>query len=75
MQPPDQVTRNFGKALRELRLKQGMTQERLAEACGLDISYIGGIERGQRNPTLGVIHGLAKILRIKPSELLKKAQL
>ena len=38
----------------------------------LDISYVGGIERGQRNPTLGVIHGLASVLGVKASDLLKE---
>ncbi len=71
MQPPSRVARAFGKALREYRLKKGLTQQDLADKCGLDISYVGGIERGQRNPTLGVIHGLASVLGVKVSELMK----
>ena len=62
------LARALGKALREYRLKKGLTQQELADKCGLDISYVGGIERGQRNPTLGVIHGLASVLRVKVSE-------
>ena len=52
-----------------------MSQQQLTDACGLDIGYVGGIERGQRNPTLGVMHGLAKVLRTKLSDLLTKAGL
>ena len=58
------ASREFGKAVRALRLKKGLTQQTLADACGLDIGYVGGIERGQRNPTLGVMHGIAQ-----PSQL------
>jgi transcriptional regulator with XRE-family HTH domain len=75
MQPRSAVARQFGKAVKELRLKKGLTQHQLADACGLDISYVGQIERGQRNPTLGVMQGLASVLGVKISELLKKAKL
>ena len=47
------LARALGKALREYRLKKGLTQQELADKCGLDISYVGGIERGQRSPTPG----------------------
>ncbi len=69
------LARALGKALREYRLKKGLTQQELADKCGLDISYVGGIERGQRNPTLGVIHGLASVLGVKVSDLLRKGKL
>jgi transcriptional regulator with XRE-family HTH domain len=75
MQPRSPVARQFGNAVRELRLRKGMTQQQLADTCGLDISYIGQIERGQRNPTLGVMQGLAFVLGVKMSELLKSAKL
>jgi len=75
MQPRSQVARGFGRAVKELRLKKGMTQQELADTCGLDISYIGGIERGQRNPTLGVMHGVASVLKVELSDLLKRAGL
>jgi transcriptional regulator with XRE-family HTH domain len=55
-------------------MKKGLTQQQLADACGLDISYIGGIERGQRNPTLGVIHSIAEVLGTKVAELTKRAR-
>jgi len=75
MQPPLRVAKAFGKAVREYRLKKHMTQQELADKCGLDISYIGQIERGQRNPTLGVIHALAKVLGVKASDLLREGNL
>ena len=46
-----------------------MTQQELADRCGLDLSYVGGVERGQRNPTLGVIHALAKVLGVRMADL------
>src|SRR5438128_689453 len=67
MQPPSQVAQRFGRAVRQLRLNRGLTQQQLADACRLDISYVGGIERGQRNPTLGVMHGLASVLGVRIS--------
>jgi len=75
MQPRSAVARQFGKAVKELRLKKGMTQQQLADACGLDISYVGQIERGQRNPTLGVMQGLASVLRVRLSEIMLKANI
>jgi len=75
MQPRSPVARQFGKAVKELRLKKGMTQQQLANACGLDISHVGQIERGQRNPTLGVMQGLASILGVRLSDLLRGAKL
>jgi transcriptional regulator with XRE-family HTH domain len=49
----------FGGKVREHRLRQGLTQEALAEKCGLHWTYIGGLERGEKNPTLGTISRLA----------------
>ena len=72
MQPP---ARAFGKAVREQRLQKGMSQQQLSDKCGLDISYIGQIERGQRNPTLGVMHGLASVLGVKVSDLMRMGKL
>lgn len=75
MRPPKRVARQFGMALKDLRLRHRLTQQELADACGLDIGYVGGIERGQRNPTLGVIHSLATVLKVKASDLLRRAKL
>ena len=59
----------FGSNVRRLRESLGMTQEDLAEAASLDRSYIGGIERGERNPALTAILQLALALGIAPGGL------
>lgn len=51
-----------GNNVRALRLAKGMTQERLAFAAELDLTYIGGIERGRRNPSLLVMARIAEAL-------------
>jgi len=61
----------FGKALRQRRGKLGMSQEEFADFCGLDRTYIGGIERGERNVSLLNIEKLAKALQISLSELFR----
>lgn len=57
--------------MRELRRSTGLSQEQLASASGLDRTYIGGIERGERNPTLKTIVWIADALGVPPSVLLE----
>lgn len=59
----------FGGNVRRLREALGMTQESVAEASGLDRSYVGGVERGERNPALSAILRLATALRVTPARL------
>lgn len=59
----------FGRAVREARTAAGLTQEELADRSGLDRSYMGGIERGERNPTLSVIEKVAEGLGLSLAEL------
>jgi len=63
--------KEFGKRLRELRLREGYSQERLAEIAMLHRNYIGMVERGERNPTLLNIKKLARALGVEVSELLE----
>jgi transcriptional regulator with XRE-family HTH domain len=75
MKPPQHAVRDLGNAIKGLRLQREMTQQQLADASGLDIRYVGSIERGQRNPSFGVIQGIASVFGMKTSELLRKAKL
>lgn len=59
----------FGKALREIRLAKGFTQEKLANELGVEISQISRIERGVINTSVVTVYQLAKILKIDVSEL------
>jgi len=64
----------FGKVLRELREKNNISQEKLAEYCELDRTYISLLERGQRQPTITTIFKLAKALNVSPSALIEKVE-
>jgi transcriptional regulator with XRE-family HTH domain len=59
----------FGATVRRVREAAGLSQEKLAAKTGIHRTYIGGIERGERNPTLLMIHRLARALRIKAGQL------
>ena len=59
----------FGRNIRRLREALRLTQESLAAESGLDRSYIGGIERGERNPSLSAILRLASVLNVPPGHL------
>jgi transcriptional regulator with XRE-family HTH domain len=61
----------FGQRVRELRKEQGYSQENFAYACGLDRTYMGGIERGERNLALRNIEKIAETLGIPISELME----
>ncbi|HXP99341.1 MAG TPA: helix-turn-helix transcriptional regulator [Solirubrobacteraceae bacterium] len=64
----------LGQAVRELRSEQGLSQERLSLDSGVHRNYIGGIERGERQPTLTTIATLARTLGVRPSELIARAE-
>ena len=61
----------FGKALREIRLKKKMSQGDVAKKCGVHRSYISGLERGKRNPSLLTIKKMAEALSVNPKELVE----
>jgi transcriptional regulator with XRE-family HTH domain len=60
----------FGKRLRSLRESKGLSQEGLAANAGLDRTYVGGIERGERNVALLNILRLAEALGVHPADLM-----
>jgi transcriptional regulator with XRE-family HTH domain len=71
----NQETRSlFGAAVRRIRLKKAISQERLAEVADLDRSYVGAVERGERNPSLIVIKKIAVALGVKLSTLFSECE-
>src|SRR5579884_3768433 len=72
--PPQKDKRcmTFGRTVRRYRRDKGLTQEELADQTGIHRTYIGGIERGERNPTLLMIHRIADALGVSPARLLEE---
>ncbi|HEV2417461.1 MAG TPA: helix-turn-helix transcriptional regulator [Terriglobia bacterium] len=64
-----QIQKHFGERVRDLRKQKGLSQESLALACNLDRSYIGSVERGERNISLLNIYKIAAALSVPPKEL------
>ena len=62
---------DFGKRVRELRQARGLSQEELAFRVGVHRTYLGGIERGERNPALKNIAAIAKALGVDLPELFR----
>jgi transcriptional regulator with XRE-family HTH domain len=60
----------FGRNVRRFRKERGLTQEALAHEVEIDVSYLGQIERGERNPTLSVVDRIAAVLKVTPVELI-----
>jgi transcriptional regulator with XRE-family HTH domain len=60
----------LGQATRELRITTGLSQEAFANRCGLHRTYVGGIERGERNLSFANLLRVASALGLRPSELL-----
>lgn len=60
---------NFGKRVKQLRVSNGYSQEKLAEISDLDRTYIPGIEAGKRNVSLEIINKLAKAFEIEIHKL------
>lgn len=65
------IRKKVGKNLKYFRKKKGFSQEDLGFECDLHRTYISGVERGIRNPTVMIIAALAKALSIKPHQLLE----
>jgi transcriptional regulator with XRE-family HTH domain len=66
------VRRRVGINLRRYRKERGLSQEALAFACGLHRTYISGVERGVRNPTVLVLEEIASALKVPASNLLEE---
>jgi len=64
----------FGAAVRRLRARLDLSQEQFADRVKIHRTYIGGIERGERNPTLTMIARIAAGLDVSASQLLSEAE-
>jgi transcriptional regulator with XRE-family HTH domain len=65
------ILKRFGQRVRELRTAKGWSQEGFAHEVGLDRTYVGGIERGERNVALRNVEKLARTLGVSLSELMR----
>lgn len=65
------ICKKFGTRVRELRIAQGLSQEVLAQKAGLHRTYIGGIERGERNVSLINIEKIANVFDISMASLMR----
>jgi len=65
------IRAKFGKRVRDLRIKQGLSQEAFADIAGLHRTYVGSIERGEQNVSIDNIQRLAKALKISLNVLFK----
>jgi transcriptional regulator with XRE-family HTH domain len=63
------VTTDFGLRVRKLRLGRGLSQEKLAELAGIHRTYVGSLERGERNVALMNIVRVAAALDVDPADL------
>lgn len=61
--------KQFGQSVQDLRKQKGLTQEDLAEEVGVDRSYMGFIERGEKNPTLDKVMKIADALDVDAADL------
>lgn len=66
--PPD-IQTSFGLKVRSLRQSKGLSQEALAAEAGLDRTYMGGVERGERNVSIVNIEKIAFALSVSIKEL------
>lgn len=70
MATPSTTRNKLAQKIRQLRKEAGLSQERLADLCGLHRTYIGSIERAEQNVSIDNIGKIAKALKVKPSDLL-----
>jgi transcriptional regulator with XRE-family HTH domain len=66
-----QIQRQLGERIRKLRARKGWSQEAFADISGLHRTYIGAVERGEKNLTISTMHTLAKTLDTTIAELFR----
>ncbi|EEL78276.1 helix-turn-helix transcriptional regulator [Bacillus cereus] len=69
-----EIPKAFGEVLRKHRKKANFSQEQLALQCNLDRTYIGLLERAQRQPSISTIFTICNVLNIAPHELIKEIE-
>lgn len=74
MADPGTLLIGLGRAIRDARAELRISQEELGLRTGVHRNYIGGIERGERNPSVKTIARLADELEVPPSELFRAAE-
>ena len=74
MKTTDKAQLAFGKAVRKARMAQGISQEGLADLAGLHRTYVGDVERGERNISLVNMSKIAHALHMKLSELVSNSE-
>lgn len=68
--PSQKLLDNLARNVKNLRLKNRLSQEQLAEKCGFHRTYIGSIERGERNATLSTLEVLSDTLNVSIAQLI-----
>ena len=68
------LERLFGRMLQELRTERGLSQEELGFESDYHRTYISQLERGQKNPSLRAIFRLARVLGVRPSEMIRRIE-
>lgn len=63
-------TTDIGKAIRTIRMNHDLSQEALSELADLHRTYIGALERGEKNPTMHTVEKLARALGVSPSYII-----
>ncbi len=70
--PTSQLRKILADNIRDYRARHGLSQEELADDCGLHRTYIGSVERCERNVTLSTLEVLAQALRVSVPDLLTR---
>ncbi len=71
-QPSEQLTQILADNIREFRQKHELSQEAFADLCGLHRTYVGSVERGERNVTLSTLEVFSAVMELTVPELLVK---